>query len=115
MSRYNGRKAANLLDLARDGATERVRRDADRVLVMDCHSLAETVAWLYGCEPDQAGGWADLRYELGDGFRVDVNGDDISVGTRRLRMGFTPDEAVDLARALLAASEATSVDQPPTP
>lgn len=82
-----------------------VGRLANAELMAAAPDLAETVAWLYGREPDRVGGWTDLRYGLGDGFRVDLRGDRVSVGTVRLSMHFSRDEAVDLARALLAAAE----------
>lgn len=77
----------------------------DHRLAAAAPDLAETIAWLYGREADRVGGWTDLRYELGDGFRVDLRGDRVSVGTGRLSMHFSRDEAVDLARALLAAAQ----------
>lgn len=79
--------------------------DADLRLAAAAPALAETLAWLYGREADRVGGWTDLRYELGDGFRVDLRGDRVSVGTGRLSMHFSRDEAVELARALLAAAQ----------
>lgn len=47
MSFYTAEKARTLLDLARNADTPDARREADQVLVMDSHVLAETVIWLY--------------------------------------------------------------------
>lgn len=110
MTCITGQQARGLLDIwrgdedglrhARGGAYARYGE-----LFRAAPDLAETIAWLYGREADRVGGWTDLRYELGDGFRVDLRGDRVSVGTGRLSMHFSRDEAVDLARALLAAAQ----------
>lgn len=75
-----------------------VGRLADAELMAAAPDLAETVAWLYGREPDEGGfshrgsGWEVEEMQGG----IDVLG---------LSAIYTPDEAVDLARALLAAAE----------
>lgn len=48
MSLYTAEKAQRLLDLARNADDPTVRREADQVLVMDSHVLAETVIALEG-------------------------------------------------------------------
>lgn len=97
MTRITGQQARQLLDDFNNPDTP--------IGGVPVRGLLETIAWLYGREADRVGGWTDLRYELGDGFRVDLRGDRVSVGTGRLSMHFSRDEAVDLARALLAAAQ----------
>lgn len=62
-------------------------------------------------EPDRVGGWTDFSYDLDDDFRVDVNGPTISIGTRRLAMKFSREEAIDLVRAVLSAIERTPTEE----
>ena len=75
----------------------------DGELIAAAPALAETVAWLYGksITPDEAEGdyYSTFRggYTYADQGRVHLN--------VALSDAFTPDEAVDLARALLAAAE----------
>ena len=78
---------------------------ADMLLAAAAPELAETVAWLYGREPDK--GKAD---EFDTEYVGWVPGmPRVSVYVARdhgeSNADLTPDEAVDLARALLAAAE----------
>ena len=70
---------------------------------------AETVAWLYGREPQQSHASGEVFHcaeEEDDDLPWAVAGmpGEVSV-TPTDRRDLTPDEAVDLARALLAAAE----------
>lgn len=82
-----GDRARRLLDLPDNAASWRIEQ----------RHLAEALAWLYGREVD------DLRKlaHLTPGGAVAASPDAVAsdMGT------FTPDEAVDIARALLAAAE----------
>ena len=77
--------------------------EQDRALAAAAPTLAETVAWLYGksITPDESEGdyYSTFRggYTYADQGHVHLN--------VALSDAFTPDEAVDLARALLAAAE----------
>lgn len=62
--------------------------------------LATTVAWLYGREPEAPNGMDVYVTAMGHVFE-----DSGMVWSSYLDDGFTPDEAVNLARALLAAAE----------
>lgn len=83
---------------------------ADRDLAIASPDLAQTIAWLYGREAydEDDRVWLTYSWELGvsPGGRVrmmlrDVEVDDIGAWMHHVE----PDEAVDLARALLAAAE----------
>lgn len=99
--KINGREARELLDGTVEGPMKARHRDDD--LLAAAPALAETVAWLYGksITPDEAEGdyYSTFRggYTYADQGRVHLN--------VALSDAFTPDEAVDLARALLAAAE----------
>ena len=75
----------------------------DKALIAAAPDLAETVAWLYGkrITPDEAEGdyYSTFRggYTYDDKGHIHVNVD--------LSDPLTPEESVDLARALLAAAE----------
>ena len=106
--KITGREARELLDIW-SGDVEGLtfaQLGADRSygdLFGAAPALAETVAWLYGkrITPDEAEGdyYSTFRggYTYADQGRVHLN--------VALSDEFTPDEAVDLARALLAAAE----------
>lgn len=73
-------------------------------------ALAETVAWLYGSEPNEP--YEEWRIEAEFGLRGQVHIADNQDGTVELVTGpygvatyLKPDEAVEVARALLAAAE----------
>ena len=79
--------------------------DNDKALIAAAPALAETVAWLYGREPDKG-----KTHEFDTEYVGWVPGmPRVSVYVARdhgeSNADLTPDEAVDLARALLAAAE----------
>lgn len=82
-------------------------RDSD--LVRAAPQLAETVAWLYGREYDEGEGPDESKTYYGNGiWYIEADPEQgVSLGYDLYR-GMTPDEAVDLARALLAAAEEAS-------
>ena len=83
---------------------------ADMLLAAAAPVLAETVAWLYGSEPNEP--YDEWRIEAEVGLRGHVHIADNQDGTVELVTGpygvatyLKPDEAVEVARALLAAAE----------
>ena len=64
----------------------------DAPLMAAAPDLAETVAWLYGAEPEAST----------DKYLVAPRGGEVCV---HIDVDLTPDEAVEFARALLAAAE----------
>jgi hypothetical protein len=74
--------------------------DANGPLIVSAPDLAETVAWLYGRKSDDESVWDD-HYEVSATAdkRVAVFDHDATTTF------FTPDEAIEFARALLAAAE----------
>lgn len=102
--RITGRQARELLELARNG-TGLAKRDADHVIHRDAYTLVETVAWLYGREPGEYGyqfvSEQEYVFAKADGSVVYVDNDPDWEPKRYM----SPGEAVDLARALLAAAE----------
>lgn len=103
MTRITGRVARELLDAweGEESALRDAREDVEHgfgYLFEAAPDLAETVAWLYGREPDE-GGFS----HQGSGWEVEEMQGEIDV--LGLSAIYTPDEAVDLARALLAAAE----------
>ena len=77
--------------------------DKDKALVAAAPALAATVEWLYGREVDDYRKLAHLTAAGSVAATPDAVAADFGV--------FTPDEAVDLARALLAASEKARTSQ----
>ena len=82
----------------------------DAPLMAAAPALAETVAWLYGSEPNEP--YDEWRIEAEAGLRGHVHIADNQDGTVELVTGpygvatyLKPDEAVEVARALLAAAE----------
>ena len=73
--------------------------DANGPLIVSAPDLAETVAWLYGREADDEGIWDD-KYEVS----VMVDGTVAVFDHEVTTTFFTRDEAVEFARALLAAA-----------
>ena len=82
----------------------------DAPLMAAAPALAETVAWLYGSEPNEP--YDEWRIDAEFGLRGHVHIADNQDGTVELVTGpygvatyLKPDEAVEVARALLAAAE----------
>ena len=126
--KINGREARNLLDGTTPGPWEWDQKtgdiasppyilaetfidaDANGPLIVAAPNLAETVAWLYGSEPNEP--YDEWRIEAEFGLRGQVHIADNQDGTVELVTGpygaatyLKPDEAVEVARALLAAAE----------
>ena len=113
--KITGREARELLDIW-SGDVEGLtfaQLGADRSygdLFGAAPALAETVAWLYGGEPNEP--YDEWRIEAESGLRGHVHIADNQDGTVELVTGpygaatyLKPDEAVEVARALLAAAE----------
>lgn len=98
--KISGHEARELLALPDNAASWKIEQ----------RNLAETVAWLYGGEPNEP--YDEWRIEAGFGLRGQVHIADNQDGTVELVTGpygvatyLKPDEAVEVARALLAAAE----------
>lgn len=109
--KITGREARELLHLAHHG-TGLVKRDADHVIHRDSYAFAETIAWLYGREPDGPGAHVH-RGRTGE-YDQEAVAAHPETGVVEVYAAhdhgqapafLTPDEAVDIARALLAAAE----------
>ena len=110
--KITGREARELLDIWAgdvEGLTF-AQLGADRSygdLFGAAPALAETVAWLYGREANKGHTekvWHEGELELGGEWSVQRVSGEVDL-TLFNPSTLTPDEAVDLARALLAAAE----------
>ena len=100
-----GREARELLELPDNAASWKIEQ----------RNLAEKVAWLYGREADELHGDHTVTWKPGPsyaGFEVDAckePGEKVQLSVTSLNRGdwvtIYADEAVELARALLAAAE----------
>ena len=99
--RIAGTKARELLDGTTEGPMKARYRDDD--LLAAAPALAETVAWLYGREPDLVEKDGRAEWDMTAHHEVvAVDGEVLDMDGR----SHTPEDAVEYARALLAAAEA---------
>lgn len=126
--KITGREARNLLDGTTPGpwvwdqqlecvvdppyslADLHINAEGNGELIATAPELAKTVAWLYGSEPNEP--YDEWRIDAEFGLRGHVHIADNQDGTVELVTGpygvatyLKPDEAVEVARALLAAAE----------